>query len=928
MFAGVLKTMSFRPLLQICRQQVMRVEESLHAAGILSAGKQLQDFMHAYKLADLHEDVYAVFERATQFLAESGSRYTGPERVAHYQQQFMENVCRFEVILGSPILTNAGRRGIKSISACSIPPVKLSCMTREQIANIVSDYHTRGMGTGFSLDELEDPVSMVIYLNALAISEVQKGKIERSCGNMGVLSIDHPQVLSFIRVKTDHPDIKEWKFNLSVNITERFMHALAKKEPFTLKNGTQVDPEELMQQIAHCAHGSGDPGLIFMDRINRLNRLPQAGQYKTVVPCGEVSLFEGEVCQFCYINLPRFLEGERVNRDALRQAIHTSVVLLDNAVEANIIRMPYEQSATIVGQVRRIGLGVCGFAEILQALGLPYSSPEARELAEDLMSFINFESKRASIELSIERGPFPLFDHTLTRKDLFLTPFRERPTRWVSEADWRDLERQFEAYKIRHLATTILPPSGRSSIMAGVTASIEPPFRLVPDSFFKEMLSRHARAHGYAGNLEEVMQQAQTLGSVQNSVLPQAVKEIFKTALELAPHDHLLMTAAFQRHIDEGISKTVNLPEEAGVEDVKTVYYSAYQLNLKGITIYRNSSRMLQPKALKQTENLMVVVDPIYGPLSLSPRLAKILQSPLFTRLKGVHQNGSAYLVDPRQSTSRYEHSVGVMALAKMLTDDESVHVMALLHDISHTAFSHLADLVFGCENQDYHTIMRDHFLQSKQAKKMIEDCSVTQQELAVEKNLIVKGKNINSDRLDYAIRDLKATNRIFHPEYASIINQLVLNNEGEIYCKDIATARLLFNKFLEANQCIYFDPKAEVAALVMAAILKKMYERGELTLSDFFTTDEAVIEKIKQSDLKDTFEGITPQMTYSPSPTPTPYPGILRKLRFIDPNVAGMSGTLTEHCDESRAKLQTYLKTPTVVYYNTPLLYRLLCIA
>lgn len=908
----------------ICDSQTKRVEETLRSSGILTSGQYLRDFMEKNKLADRGEDVYEVFQRATTFLADAGKKFYGAEKRERYREEFLDHVCNFKVILGSPILTNAGRRE-KSISACSIPAVNLLGMSRTQIAKIVGEYHTRGMGTGFCLDELENPIEMVKYLNQLAISEVQRGQIERSVGNMGVLSIDHPKVLDFIRVKKDHPEIKEWKFNLSVNVSDEFMFAWTHKLPFTLKDTRVVNPEELMIQIAESSHATGDPGLIFMDRINQANRVPQMGQYKTVVPCGEVALFEGEVCQFSYLNIPRFLKNNEIDLNELRIAIHATVALLDNSVEANIERMPNEHSANMVFSVRRIGIGICGFAEVLHAMGVPYSSEKARELAADLMSFINFESKWASIELAKERGPFQSFDHHATRKDLFIKPFAKHPTNWVSQKDWTELERLFTAYKIRNLATTILPPTGRSSLMAGVTGSIEPSFRLSVDSAFKRSLQRQYALHGIRSNPQDVFERVQSTGSIQSANLPTSIKEVYKTALELSSEDHLKMTAIFQRHIDEGISKTVNISGDSTIDDAAQVFRSAYEMGLKGITLYRDGSRSLQPKALKSELHPMTsekIIDSIYGPIEVSKKIGKLLTSPLLMRLKQVHQNGTNYLVDPRQSTTRYEHSLGALALAQMVGANESTQIAALLHDISHTAFSHVIDLVFAERNQNYHDRLRNKFLLSPSAEESIKECSVTAEELACESIELIKGKNLNVDRLDYVIRDLKAVNRIFQPEYSSILNNLIVDKDGKIKCQNIDTARLIFNKFIEANVAIYFDPKAESAAVAMATILRKMLDQGLLVEEDFFTTDEALIAKIVSSPFKSIFEGIGPNMLFSLSEKATNHLPVLRKLRFVNPMIMGMPGYLTDHCEDSKARLNAYLETTaTTVYYDIPLL-------
>lgn len=901
--------------------QIECIEKTLLASGLLSKGKKLEDFMHTNRLADKGESVFDVFSRTTCFLAKAGQSFYGFEEIEKHQKIFFNHISNFEIILGSPILTNAGRRAKKSISACSIPPVKLSEMDLDQISRIVSDYHTRGMGTGFCLDDLEDPVKMVKYLNHLAIEEVQRGDIERSVGNMGVLSIHHPKVLEFIRVKTDNPEIKEWKFNLSVNLTNAFMEAWKRGESFTLSDGSITDAKMLMRQIADSAHASGDPGVIFMGKVNELNRVPQMGSYKAVVPCGEVSLFEGEVCQFAYLNIIRFIDPTKsygLDREALKKAIQSAVLLLDNAVESNIQCMPNEQSAEIISNLRRIGIGLCGFSEFLQLLGVPYDSEEGLLCASNLMSFINLESKRASVALAKERGAFKLFHHEKTLKSLFLAPFKEYPTALAPLEEWKEVENAFFTFGIRNLSTTILPPSGRSSIIAGVTASIEPPFRLMATPLLEASLKNQCEKYGYSGDLEAVLDIVKKQGSLQNSDLPPEIKAIFKTASEISPEGHIKMTAAFQQYIDEGISKTVNLQHEASIEEVEKIYGLAYELNLKGLTIYRDGCRIFQPKALSSHSTELQLIDPIYGPVKVSARIAALLESPLLQRLKGLHQNGIAYLIDSRQATSRYEHSVGAMILAKKLGGDESVQIAALLHDISHTAFSHIADLIFENPQQSYHDDLREDFLQTPLAKETIAAFQITEKELACDKIPMIKGKGINVDRLDYCIRDLWKVGGIYHPEYSSILNNLVLNQDGEIVCKDIHTARLIFNKFIQVNKDVYFNPQIEAAGMVLSHILREMLNSQEISTADLFSTDELLIRKIQSSRFRSVFEGIGPSMPFEVRETSCKgYKPLHRKLRYLDPQVKGFEGVLTTFCEESKRILDTYLKTPCCSYFS-----------
>lgn len=894
---------------KLCQRSVLDIEKTLIASHVLTPGKRLIDFMHLNKMAWNEErEVFQVFTRATSFLAEAGKKYHSDIEIENHRRKFLYYTSTFKIILGSPMLANAGRSENKSISACSIPPVHLSKMTQEEISRMVGEYHTRGMGTGFSLDDLRDPVQMVEYLNSVAIKEIQDGKIGRSVGNMGVLSINHPKILSFIRLKTEHPRIKEWKFNISVNMTDSFIRAWKNKEPFFLSDGTRVNSQELMEEIAKHAHQTGDPGIVFMDRINARNKTPQVGTYKTVVTCGEVSLFEGEVCQFAYLNLPKFLINRNLDVAELRIAIHTMVRLLDNAVEANTERMPNEQSALMISSLRRIGVGVCGFSELLQALGIPYDSPEGITFAKNLINFIQFESKLASILLAKERGPFSFFDHSSTRKDLFIQPFAKE-TLWVTKENWQQLEGLFSLHKIRNVSTTILPPSGRSSLMAGVTPSIEPPFRLSLSPFLKKLLP----------NDEKVYDVVRKTGSLQTANVPAAMKAVFKTASELDYKAHILMTAAFQQGIDEGISKTVNLPNEASVEEVTKVFVSAYELGLRGTTIYRDGCRDLQPKGLSN-DSSKVMLDSLYGSIHISERLSTLIASPLMQRLQKIHQNGAHYLVDPRLSASRFDHSIGVMALAQILGADESTQVASLLHDVPHTAFSHVIDAVFQLPSQDYHEKMRETFLQTPLSQEAITKSKITARELNHHDIRLIKSdKDLTVDRLDYVLRDLQAVNLIFQPEYSMIINDLIVH-EGIIHCKSIECARTIFKKFLEVNQKVYFCPKGEVATILITYILKQMLQAGLLAQEDFFSTDDIIVGKILKSPWERIFKGITPEIEFYLS-TDKEDLYSMRKLRYIDPKILGMQGRLTDHCRKSKELLDEYLSTPTRQHYKIPLL-------
>lgn len=316
-----------------------------------------------------------------------------------------------------------------------------------------------------------------------------------------------------------------------------------------------------------------------------------------------------------------------------------------------------------------------------------------------------------------------------------------------------------------------------------------------------------------------------------------------------------------------------------------------------------------------------IIVDPIYGAVQVSDRIAGLLESPLLRRLKGVHQNGSNYLIDPRQNTSRYEHSIGAMILTQKLGGDESKQIAALLHDISHTAFSHVTDLVFANKEQNYHDLVRTQFFESKIAREAVNQFAITEEELSCELIPMIKGPGLNVDRLDYCMRDLARVGRLNSSQSSWIVENLIVDSDGEIKCRHIEMARFIFAKFIEVNQDIYFDSKAEVAAMVLSWILKQMLYKGDLTEGDLFGMDDEIIAKIHSSSFKGFFESIDAQIKFELAAYPCGFHPVLRKLRYVDPKIIGMNGKLTDYCEESRQLLHRYRLTPTIVHYKIPLL-------
>ncbi|MBD3264228.1 MAG: adenosylcobalamin-dependent ribonucleoside-diphosphate reductase, partial [Candidatus Omnitrophica bacterium] len=404
----------------------------------------------------------------------------------------------------------------------------------------------------------------------------------RRGANMGILRVDHPDILEFIKCKEKEGDISN--FNISVAITDVFMEKVLKNEDYDLvdpKNGREVgklNAKKVFDLIASNAHKNGEPGIIFIDRINEVNFTPNLGDIESTNPCGEQPLLPYESCNLGSINLAVMLKkteaGFEIDWEKLGRVTGLAVRFLDNVIDAN--KFPLSQIRENTLNTRKIGLGVMGWATMLGFLGIPYDSDEAIKLAKKLMGFIYKEAKRQSMLLAEERGVFPA---------------------------WEGSEWHKRGIKIRNATLTTIAPTGTISIIAGPTSSgIEPNFSLC---YFRNVLDGEkllesdpafeytARREGF--HSDELMKRVASGESIQNiEEVPEMVKRIFKTAMEISPFWHIKMQAAFQELTDNAVSKTINLPNSSNLEDVKEAYLLAYKLGCKGITVYRDGSRTVQ----------------------------------------------------------------------------------------------------------------------------------------------------------------------------------------------------------------------------------------------------------------------------------------------------------------------------------------------
>lgn len=546
----------------------------LFASSFAPSAKALQVLTEG-KILGENETAQEMIERVVHALITVEDRFKTPQQLQQTLAQKLGYLLDNKYcVMSTPIMTNAGRHIEKPLSACSVPPIDLGTATISELRSMIHTFHQDGMGTGFNLDSVPDPAQMLRQLNTFALESVHSGKEERPVGNMAILSVYHPRILDFINAKVagDEKGV-EWKFNISVNCNNAFIQAVKQNASIKLSDGTEISARFIFEKITEAAHACADPGLIFLERMEEDNPTPGVGFYSAPAPCAEVGLAPGEACQFAYINLGKFVTNHRtINWDKLRTASELLTRVLDNALEISIDNYSEQQSKYVMSQKRKIGIGICGLADMLMHMQIPYTDPRARIVAQNMVAFINYYSKSASCELAKERGSFGAMSLTLGNKHLekpswIFKKYGNLETKYISEVMWQILAEQIQETRLLRNASTIaLPPTGRSGLVIDASTGIEPVF-----SREEYRLIYPEELWGEAG---------------------------IQIATEISPEDHLLMTAAIQETVDESISKTINMPSDATVEMVSSIYLKAWDLGLKGISIYREGSKKQQPRKL------------------------------------------------------------------------------------------------------------------------------------------------------------------------------------------------------------------------------------------------------------------------------------------------------------------------------------------
>ena len=518
----------------------------------------------------------------------------------------------------SPTLMNAGS-DLQQLSACFVLPIEDSMDSIFETLKNAALIHKSGGGTGLSFNRLRPanarvkstngvssgPISFLKVFNA-ATDAVKQGGTRRGA-NMAILNVDHPQILEFITAKADPNQLTN--FNLSVGITEDFMQAVNQDasyelvSPHTGEVAASQNAREVFDLIVDMAYKNGEPGIVFLDRINKENPTPHLGKIESTNPCGEQPLLANEACNLGSINLAMFVQDDQVDWEALRQTVRLSVDFLDDVIDVSSFPLP--QIDEMVMQNRKIGLGVMGFSDLLYQLKLPYASEEAVELGSRLMEFIDFHAKTRSMEIAQTKGSFPSFAQSICPQIIASRP--------KINCDWDALAKEVQTNGLRNATLTTIAPTGTISMILDTSSGVEPQFSLV---YIKNVMDSEKllyvnkwfqQALEQAGILSrELLEEVAKSGSIAGiEAIPEDIRKVFQTAHDISPQWHIRMQAAFQAYTDNAVSKTINFPHDASKEDVRSAFDLAYKLGCKGVTVYRDGSRenqVLSTIGSKRTE--------------------------------------------------------------------------------------------------------------------------------------------------------------------------------------------------------------------------------------------------------------------------------------------------------------------------------------
>ena len=513
------------------------------------------------------------------------------DEIKKTEDEFFNLMYSLDFLPNSPTLFNAGRK-LQQLAACFVLPIEDDISSIFKTLHDAALIHKTGAGTGFNFSRLRPkgdaiessgytsgPVSFMKIFDA-ATEQIKLGGVLRGA-NMGILNVDHPDIEDFITVKRNENILTN--FNVSVAVTDKFMDDVKKNKnyilinPRTKKSVKKENARRIFRLICEQAHFNGDPGIIFLDRINEFNPTPQLGPIESTDSCGEQPLLPYESCNLGSINLFNMVEKNEINFKKLKSTIKSSIHFLDNVID--MCDYPLSENRKIVEQNRKVGLGIMGYADMLVQLGIAYDSEKGIDIAEKIMEFISKEASFVSMELAKKRGQFPSWKSSIFNKKGQYFRGHHMP--------------------LRNATRTTLAPTGTISIIADTSSGIEPLFAL---SYLRKTAEGKTLTY-FDKNLREVLTKNKLYnddiirritkeGTIKNvSEIPDSIKKVFVVGSDIAPEWHVRMQAAFQRYVDNGISKTVSLPKDATVEDVEKIFMMAYELGCKGVSIYRYGSR-------------------------------------------------------------------------------------------------------------------------------------------------------------------------------------------------------------------------------------------------------------------------------------------------------------------------------------------------
>jgi ribonucleoside-diphosphate reductase alpha chain len=557
----------------------------------LNAIKVLRDrYLKKNEQGEIIETPSEMFERVAKKVASADNRYSDIN-VNDLEKKFFEIMVNLEFLPNSPTLMNAGLDLPQQLSACFVLPVDDSLDSIFDSVKNMALIHKSGGGTGFSFSKIRPQGDIVKTTKGIASGPISFMKVfdkttnvvkqggRRRGANMGILRFDHPDIISFVNAKDKEGEFEN--FNLSVSVTDDFIEAIENDEkidifnPRTKNKVKSISAKNLFDQITFQAWKTGDPGLIFLDEINKKHPLKKLGEIEATNPCGEVPLLPFESCNLGSINLSKMVNKNRsdVDWEKLDETVKLGVHFLDNIIDVSDFPLPEIEKTTKAN--RKIGLGVMGFAELLIKLDIPYNSKKALNLAENIMKFITEKGRKKSEELGKTKGSFPNFDKSI----------------------WKQ-KHKF----MRNATITTIAPTGTISVIAGCSSGIEPLFAVAfirnimegkkffeVNSLFEKQLKKQDIYD------KSLIKKIAKKGSIQNiDEIPSDLKKIFLTAMDIKPDIHVKIQAAFQKHTDNAVSKTVNLPRDCSIDTVKNIYLLAHKLKCKGITIYRYGSKQNQ----------------------------------------------------------------------------------------------------------------------------------------------------------------------------------------------------------------------------------------------------------------------------------------------------------------------------------------------